>query len=92
VAQPPQAIHHRQLHNLEAVVAQVQQVALLVATDFLSLGCPHHMVHLALHLVDGLLAVEAVAQFSQASAVDRVAQAVAVEEEITLQQHHLAET
>jgi hypothetical protein len=67
--------------NPEAVAALGQQVALLVATDFLSLGCPHHMVHLALHLVDGLLAVEVGDQFSQASAVDQAELAVAVKAE-----------
>jgi len=67
--------------NPEAVAVRVQQVALLVATDFLSLGCPHHMVLLALHLVDGLLAVAAADQFSQASAVDQAELAVAVKAE-----------
>ena len=67
--------------NPEAAAARVQQATHLVATDFLSLGFPHLMELLAQHLVDGLLAVAVADQFSLASAVDQVAQAVAVKAE-----------
>jgi hypothetical protein len=67
--------------NPEAVAALGQQVALLVATDFLSLGCPHHMVHLAQHLVDGLLVVAAADRLRLPSAVDQAELVVAVKAE-----------